>query len=85
MEDGFDFAMREKSRGVADGRGHVADDEAEVGFAESADVKGVHPGATAFGFARMPIGVEGTEMVSGFGIVDFVKRDFRMPSVDLRS
>ena len=84
MEDRLDLVMGEQ-RGLAiHRRAHVADDQSEVRFAGAAGVQRVHPRAAAFRFARMPVGIERSEMRAGFRVMDFVKRNLGMPDFDVR-
>lgn len=39
----------------------------------------VHPGSAAFGFARVPVGVEGAEVIAGGVVVDFVELHLGVP------
>ena len=84
VENRLHLAVGEQ-RGLAiHRRAHVADDQAEVRLAERAGVQRVHPRAAALGFARVPVGVERTEVGGGFRIVDFVElapRDARFRRV----
>ena len=82
VEDGFDFAVCEQGGLVADGGGEVSADEAEVRGAFLVAVAGdevVHPRATALGFAGVPVGVEGAELLVGFAVEEVVEFDFFVP------
>jgi hypothetical protein len=66
VEDRLHLAVGEQ-RGLAiDRRAHVADDQPEVRFARAAGVQRVHPRAAAFRFARVPVGIERSEMRPDF-------------------
>ena len=87
MEHGADFVMSEQGGLVIQRGGHVAADEAEVQATVltvgggDAHFKVVHPGSTALGVARMPVGIEGAD-VGAFFVADFIKFDGGMPDFD---
>ena len=82
MEDGFGFAMGEEGGASAEGQSESAAHEAEMGRPnareEMAGVEGVHPGATALGIAREPVGVEAAED-RGVLVANLVVLDVGMP------
>ncbi len=85
VEDRFDFVMGEQGGFTIDGRRHVAGDETEVGLAWSggggrgARFELIHPSTAALGFARMPIGVKGAEVLAAALVKELVEGDFRVP------
>ena len=87
MENGADLVVREQRWAIADGRGHVAADEAEMEAAivfatrRDAHFEVVHPSAAALRIARMPVGVEGAD-VDVFFVAHFVEFHLRMPDLD---
>jgi hypothetical protein len=88
VEDGFHFGMGQEGGLVPDGLGHVATNEAEVGFAllagdgGAAGLEVVHPGPASLAFAWMPVGVEGPDLLFALGVVDLVEGDIRIPDLD---
>ena len=67
VEDRLHLAVSEQRRLAVDRRRHVADDQPEVRLAECSPVwQRVHPRATALRLARMPVGIERSEMGAVF-------------------
>ena len=42
----------------------------------------VHPCTAALGFARVPVGIEGAELLAAFGVEEIVEFHFRVPGLD---
>lgn len=82
VEDGFDFVVSEEGGLILGGAGEVAADEAEVGFVLGTGEEVVHPGASAFGFSGMPVGIEGAEEGAIF-FVNLVVLNVVVPSFDV--
>ena len=82
VEDGFHLAMSQERGLVADGRREVAAHAARMGLEAGrrldARDEGFHPGAVALAFARIPIGVEGTEK-QPVAVAHFVAADIGVP------
>src|SRR5690606_9205024 len=82
------LAMGQQCRLVAQRLRHVATDQAQMWFARLAGLvrssdQVVHPGATAFGLARMPVRIERAQMATVLGVVYIVKTNVGMPGLRL--
>ena len=82
MKDRLDLTMREQCRLAIDRRAHVANDQSEVRLARMTGMQRVHPRTTALRFARMPVGIKRSEMSAAVGVVNFIKRNLRVPNFD---
>jgi hypothetical protein len=72
VKNGLDLAMSQQRRAILGGRREVAADQAQMWIlmllfpaigVRFTDDQGVHPGASAFVFARKPIGVKSAHQI----------------------